>query len=60
VKVHGHLRHIAKHLDERLDLDTGIAVVRARSDMNETTARLVDRVIETAHPVAWTPARVAP
>jgi hypothetical protein len=59
VKVHTDLRPVAKRLDERLDLDTGIALVRARSDMNETTAWLVDRLIDTAHPAAWTPARVA-
>jgi len=59
VKVADDLRRVSRRLNERLDLDTAIALVRTRDDMNATTAWLVDRLVDTAHPGAWTATRVA-
>jgi hypothetical protein len=58
VKVSEDLRRIAQRLNERLDVDTAIELVRACRDMNATTAWLIDRVIDSAHPAAWTEQRV--
>lgn len=52
------LRYISKKLDERLDLDTGLDLVKRLRWTDETAGWLLTRIVETAHEYAWTPARV--
>lgn len=59
VRSSGDLRHAAKQLNDRLDVDTAIRFVGARGSLDETCAWLIDRLVDSAHPAAWTPSRVA-
>jgi len=52
------LRPVARRLHERVDLDTGIAVAGSARQLSATTAWLIDRLIDDAHPDAWNSARV--
>lgn len=53
------LRPVAPRLLERCDLDTGLAVVAASGQgFGGTEAWMIDRLIETAHPDAWSVRRV--
>ncbi len=57
---HNALRYLAERLTDRndFDLDTGLAFVTQAREIDETTAWIVERLIDTAHENAWTPARV--
>jgi HEAT repeat protein len=52
------LRGVAPRLLERLDLDTGMALVATGTGMDEVRAWMLDRLVETAHPDAWSAERV--
>ena len=52
------LRPIYRRLLERVDVDIAIAVAQRAGQLTATTAWLLERVIDEAHPDAWTPARV--
>ncbi len=53
------LQPIAERLLERLDLDTGIELITRSSQVDGVLPWLTQRLIETAHPDAWTQARVS-
>jgi hypothetical protein len=52
------LRRGAPRMIERLDLDTGLKLVATGTGLGATEAWMLDRLIETAHPDAWSPLRV--
>ncbi len=53
------LQPVTERLLERLDLDTGIELVARSGHVDGVLPWLMERLIETAHADAWTPARVA-
>lgn len=53
------LRPVAPRLLERMDLDTGIAFVARLPQMDAVGAWLLERLIESAPPEAWSARRVA-
>lgn len=53
------LQPLAERLLERLDLDHGLALVRQANAVNNVLPWLLARLIETAHPDAWSARRVA-
>jgi hypothetical protein len=52
------LRRVAPRLLERLDLDRGLEIVASGNGLGAAEAWMLDRLIETAHRDAWSPARV--
>ena len=52
------LRRAAPRVLERVDLDTGLRVAAAGHGIGTTEAWLLDRLIETAHPDAWSTPRI--
>jgi hypothetical protein len=55
---HDELRYVSERLNERVNVDTGIAVAARGGQLSSTSAWLLDRLIEDAHPAAWTRSRV--
>jgi hypothetical protein len=52
------LRPLAERLLERLDLDRGLALVQQANAIDDVLPWLLARLIETAHPDAWSAPRV--
>lgn len=52
------LRRVAPRLLELVDLDTGLALVAASHQLDRIRAWMLERLIESAHPAAWTESRV--
>jgi hypothetical protein len=58
LKPYDRLRASYRLLCERLDLDTGLAVVQAAGQLTPTTAAVLDHLVREVSDLAWTPDRV--